>query len=64
MLRWPSGERPPARIIAAYSSGVIPVMAVRHASINDVAIAESERLFLWEQGPRPADHPGLSALGL
>ncbi|CTQ51263.1 SnoaL-like domain protein [Jannaschia donghaensis] len=39
-------------------------MAVRHASINDVAIAESDRLFLWEEGPRPADYKGLSALGL
>ena len=39
-------------------------MAERHASINDVAIAESERLFRWEQGPRPAEHPGLSELGL
>ena len=39
-------------------------MAERHASINDVAIAESERLFRWEQGPRPAAHPGLSELGL
>jgi nuclear transport factor 2 (NTF2) superfamily protein len=40
------------------------LMAVRHASINDVAIAEAERLFHWPQGPRPADHPGLSDLGL
>ena len=39
-------------------------MAERHASINDVAIAERERLFRWEQGPRPAEHPGLSELGL
>lgn len=39
-------------------------MAVRHASINDVAIAENERLFHWPQGPRPTDHPGLSDLGL
>ncbi|MEL6101884.1 MAG: nuclear transport factor 2 family protein [Pseudomonadota bacterium] len=39
-------------------------MAVRHASINDVAIAEAERLFHWPQGPRPADHAGLSELGL
>ncbi|MDP1579743.1 MAG: nuclear transport factor 2 family protein [Candidatus Didemnitutus sp.] len=36
----------------------------RHASINDVAITESERLFRWPQGPRPADHPSLSELGL
>ena len=39
-------------------------MAVRHASINDLAIAEPERLFRWPQGPRPAEHPGLSELGL
>ncbi|MDA7425548.1 nuclear transport factor 2 family protein [Thalassococcus lentus] len=39
-------------------------MAVRHASINDVAISEEERLFHWPQGPRPADHDGLSELGL
>lgn len=40
------------------------LMAVRHASINDVAIAESERLFHWPQGRRPDEHPGLSELGL
>jgi len=39
-------------------------MAVRHASINDFAIAETERLFHWPQGLRPVDHPGLSDLGL
>ena len=39
-------------------------MAVRHASINDVPIAEEDRLFHWPQGPRPDDHPGLTALGL
>ena len=39
-------------------------MAVRHASINDLAISEADRLFRWPQGPRPADHPGLSDLGL
>lgn len=39
-------------------------MAQRHASINDVAIEESERKFLWPQGPRPEDHPGLTDLGL
>ena len=41
------------------------LMAVRHASINDVAIEESERKFHWDRsGPRPTDHPGLSELGL
>ena len=39
-------------------------MAARHASINDLAITEVERLFCWPQGPRPAEHPGLSDLGL
>jgi uncharacterized protein len=41
------------------------LMKVRHASINDVPIAESERKFRWELGsPRPEDYPGLSDLGL
>ena len=39
-------------------------MAERHASINDVPIAETDRLFRWPQGVRPADHPGLTELGL
>jgi len=40
------------------------LMAHRHASINDQAITEAERLFRRPQGRRPDDHPGLSALGL
>ncbi|GLY30498.1 nuclear transport factor 2 family protein [Kineosporia sp. NBRC 101731] len=41
------------------------LMAERHASINDVAIAETDRLFHWDHsGSRPDDHPGLSDLGL
>lgn len=40
------------------------LMATRHASINDVKIDESQRLFRWPQGRRPDDHPGLSELGL
>ncbi len=40
------------------------LMTHRHASINDLAIAEADRLFHWPQGPRPADHPGLTELGL
>ncbi len=40
------------------------LMAERHASINDIAITEADRLFRWPQGVRPDDHPGLSALGL
>ena len=40
------------------------LMAVRRASINDLPIAESDRLFHWPLGPRPEGHPGLSELGL
>lgn len=40
------------------------LMRRREASINDVRIAESARKFHWPLGPRPADHPGLSELGL
>jgi len=40
------------------------LMKTRYASINDVRITETDRQFHWPQGPRPADHPGLSALGL
>ncbi len=40
------------------------LMRERHASINDLLIDESERLFHWPQGRRPDDHPGLSELGL
>lgn len=39
-------------------------MRRRIASINDLPIRESERLFHWPLGPRPADHPGLDDLGL
>jgi uncharacterized protein len=41
------------------------LMSRRHASINDIPIADSERKFHWDlDGPRPADHPGLSDLDL
>ncbi len=41
------------------------LMRERHASINDVAIAPDGRVFHWDRaGVRPADHPGLSDLGL
>ena len=40
------------------------LMKARHASINDLAIAEADRLFHWPQGRRPDEHPGLSDLGL
>lgn len=40
------------------------LMAVRHASINDLPIAQADRLFHWPLGRRPDEHPGLSELGL
>jgi nuclear transport factor 2 (NTF2) superfamily protein len=41
------------------------LMAVRHASINDLAITENARLFHWAiDGRRPDDHPSLSDLNL
>jgi len=40
------------------------LMVRRHASINDLPIKESDRLFHWPLGRRPDDHPGLSELGL
>lgn len=41
------------------------LMARRLASINDLPIKETERHYHWDRAkPRPADHPGLSDLGL
>jgi nuclear transport factor 2 (NTF2) superfamily protein len=40
------------------------LMRQHHASINDLPILESERLFRWPLGGRPDDHPGLSDLAL
>jgi hypothetical protein len=40
------------------------LMRRRIASINDLPIAEAERKYHWPAGQRPADHPGLSELGL
>jgi len=39
------------------------LMAVRHASINDLPIAQADRKYTWPLGRRPDDHPGLSDLG-
>ncbi|WP_201315106.1 nuclear transport factor 2 family protein [Dyella sp. EPa41] len=39
------------------------LMVHRHASINDLPIAESDRKYHWPLGRRPDDHPGLSDLG-
>ncbi|HZF84036.1 MAG TPA: nuclear transport factor 2 family protein [Burkholderiaceae bacterium] len=40
------------------------LMQRRFASINDLPIASSDRLFHWPLGRRPDDHPGLEELGL
>jgi nuclear transport factor 2 (NTF2) superfamily protein len=41
------------------------LMRRRVASINDLPIAAADRKFHWAvPGPRPADHPSLSELGL
>jgi nuclear transport factor 2 (NTF2) superfamily protein len=40
------------------------LMRRRYASINDLPIREADRKYRWPQGPRPADHPGLSELDL
>jgi nuclear transport factor 2 (NTF2) superfamily protein len=40
------------------------IMHHRYASINDLPIRGSERLFHWLLGRRPDEHSGLSDLGL
>ena len=40
------------------------LMRRRHASINDLPIADADRKYHWPLGRRPDDHPGLSDLGL
>ncbi len=40
------------------------LMAVRHASINDLVITEAERKYHWPLGRRPDEHASLSELGL
>ena len=40
------------------------LMRRRIASINDLPISESERLYRWPLGRRPDDHPNLSELRL
>jgi nuclear transport factor 2 (NTF2) superfamily protein len=39
------------------------LMTHRHACINDLPIAESDRKYHWPLGRRPDDHPGLSDFG-
>lgn len=40
------------------------LMVLRHASINDLPILETDRLFRWPQGPRPDGVPELEEFGL
>jgi len=40
------------------------LMMVRHASINDLAIKQSERKLTWDGDERPDDWAGLSEMGL
>lgn len=40
------------------------LMTYRFASINDLAIKDSDRKFFWPLGRRPDEHPGLTDLGL
>jgi nuclear transport factor 2 (NTF2) superfamily protein len=40
------------------------LMELRHASINDLPIKETDRLFHWPLGRRPDDHKSLNDLGL
>jgi len=40
------------------------LMRLRIASINDLAIAQTDRRYHWALGRRPDDHPTLSELGL
>jgi uncharacterized protein len=40
------------------------LMCRLEGSINDVPIRGSDRKFHWLAGPRPADHGGLTELGL
>lgn len=40
------------------------LMQRRFASINDLPIPATARLFFWPLGRRPDDHPSLSELGL
>jgi nuclear transport factor 2 (NTF2) superfamily protein len=40
------------------------LMRRREASINDVPIREADRKYRWPLGARPADHPGVTELGV
>jgi uncharacterized protein len=57
-----SGGDPTAMRIGKFDE--MGLVKRRVASINDLPIQESERLFDWPIGRQPDDHPGLSELGL
>ena len=73
---WNSGD--PARVALAYSEGhwfriygnenrafdADGLMHTRIASINDLPIVETERLYHWQADRRPDGHAGLSEMGL
>ncbi len=40
------------------------LMQRRYASINDLAIKETDRKLIWNKGRRPDDYPSLTELGL
>jgi len=40
------------------------LMQRRYASINDLAIKETDRKLIWHKGRRPDDYPSLTELGL
>jgi nuclear transport factor 2 (NTF2) superfamily protein len=49
----------------SWSFDAAGLMRARHASANDLAIDPEQRKFYWAApGPRPLDHPGLTAFGL
>lgn len=64
------GRTPPGFLLASQMAALAKPpsrkgrMALRFASVNDLKIDGEDRLFHWPQGPRPADQPGLSDLGL
>jgi nuclear transport factor 2 (NTF2) superfamily protein len=61
---WAFRENPIAVRFAYESRDAAAQWRRRHASINDLAIRESERLFHCSIGRRPDGHPELSDLGL
>ena len=50
--------------VRAAEDGWNSLMAVRHASINDLPSTAEERKYSWPLGRRPDDHPSFSDLSL